>query len=196
MDGFKEFIKEYFGAIIGALCAEAMISLGWIGEEHYLIMVVLGLTSFLGATSRIPLTACVFAIEALSGISNVLPIIIATTAALLIVESSGLEDLTDTIIEAKLHKITKGKSSIDVEAPLTVSKGAFVIGKELRDVLWPNSCVVVSFNRVKHSKDHSVISEGDVITVRYVTYDPSATVRELNELVGEQSEDIIKIMNP
>ena len=185
-----------FGAIIGALCANIMISLGWIGSEHYLLMVVLGISSFLGATSRIPLTACVFAIEALNGINNVLPIVIATTISLLIVESSGLEDLTDKIIEAKIHKITKGKNPLDVEAPLTVNKDAFVIGKELRDVLWPNSCVVIAFRRAKPSKNHSVIMEGDVITVRYVTYDPEVTVKELNDLVGEQSEDIVRIMNP
>lgn len=185
-----------FGAITGAFCADVMTKLGWIGPEYYVLMVVLGITSFLGATSRIPLTACVFAIEALSGIHNVLPIVIATTVALMIVESSGLEDLTDKIIEAKLHKITKGKKPFGIEAPLTVSGDAFVIGKELRDILWPSSCVVVAFKRARPSKNHSVISDGDIITVRYVTYDPAATIRELNDLVGEQAEDILKIMNP
>ena len=185
-----------FGAIIGSLCANAMISLGWIGEEYYLLMVVLGVTSFLGATSRIPLTACIFAIEALSGIGNVLPIVIATSVALLSVESSGLEDLTDKILEAKLHKITKGKRPFDVEAPLTVSLNAFVIGKELRDVLWPNSCVVVAFKRARPSKNHSVISAGDMITVRYVTYDPATTAMEIRDLVGEQSDYVNEIMNP
>ena len=184
-----------FGAIIGALCANSLISLGWIGEEYYVIMVVLGITSFLGATSRIPLTACVFALEALGGINNVLPIIIATTVAFLTVEASGLDDLTDKIIEAKLHKITKGKKGFDVTASLTVNRDAFVVGKELRDVLWPNSCTVVAFERANSSASHGVISEGDVITVRYVTYDLYTTARELNDLVGEQSDDADRIIN-
>ena len=173
-----------------------MIAIGLMGSEHYLIVVVLGIVSFLGATSRIPLTACVFGIEALGGISNVLPIIISTTVSLLIVEASGLEDLTDAIIEAKIHKITKGKISTDVEVPLTVKKNSFAVGKELRDILWPNSCVVISFNRARYSKDHGAISEGDVITVRYITYDPEATARQLTDLVGEQSEETVKIMMP
>ena len=74
-----------FGAILGSLMAEVMIALGLIGTEHYTVMVVLGITAFLGATSRIPLTAAVFAIEALSGINNIIPLIIATTASMLIV---------------------------------------------------------------------------------------------------------------
>ena len=185
-----------FGAIIGALCANFMSSVGWIGEEYYILMVVLGITSFLGATSRIPLTACVFAIEGLGGIYNVIPIVIATTVSVLIVECSGLEDLTDKIIDAKLHKITKGKKPFDIEVPLTVNPNSFVEGKELRDVLWPNSCVVVAFKRAKPAENHSVISEGDVVTVRYITYNPDATAKELNDLVGEQFEDIVRIMNP
>lgn len=184
-----------FGAILGALVAEAMIVFGLVGAEHYTVMVVLGITAFLGATSRIPLTACVFAIEALSCINNVIPLVIATTAAMLIVESSGLEDLTDAVINAKLHRITKGKKSIDVEAALTVKDDSFVVGKELRDVLWPNSCVVLSFEHKDHSKAHSIISAGDVITVRYLTYDLEATVGELDELVGEQSRDVIRIVS-
>ena len=184
-----------FGAIIGALCADALISLGWIGEEHYLVIVVLGISAFLGATSRIPLTAAVFAVEALGGINNVLPIVIATTTSLLIIEASGLEDFTDTMIHAKMRKITKGKKPLTVDVPLTVAPGSFVVGKELRDVLWPNSCVVVSFKRVPHNDGHFGISEGDIITVHYTTYDADATTDELYALVGEQSDDVKQLMS-
>ena len=185
-----------FGAILGALCADALIALGWIGEEQYLVIVVLGIASFLGATSRIPLTAAVFAVEALGGINNVLPIVIATTASLLIIEASGLEDFTDTMIHAKMRKITKGKKPLTIDVALTVSPDSFVVGKELRDVLWPNSCVVVSFNRASHKDGHFGISDGDVITVRYTTYDPDATIRELHALVGEQADEAERLMSP
>ena len=159
-------------------------------------MVILGITSFLGSTSRIPLTACVFAVEALHGINNVLPIIIATTVAFLIVECSGLKDFTDTVIDAKLHNIAKGKKSKSIEVSLTVAHDSFVVGKEMRDILWPNSCVVVSFNRIEHLENNLEISAGDIITVKYITYDPAATIEEFKALVGEQSEDILRIMNP
>ena len=185
-----------FGALLGALCGNIMIKLGWIGSEHYILMVILGVSAFLGATSRIPLTACVFCVEALGGINNILPIVIATTFALLTVEISGLEDLTDTVIHSKLNKLARGKQPHDIKVPLTVAKDSFVIGKELRDVLWPNSCVVISFNRVDQTQINHTISEGDVITVRYSTYTPASTMDELHALVGEQSQDVISIMNP
>ena len=185
-----------FGAILGSLCAKMMIGLGWLSPEHYTLIVVIGITAFLGATSRIPVTACVFAIEALSGINNVLAIIIATTIALLVVESSGLEDFTDTVIHAKIRAIKKGKMLIVVEVPLTVAAGSFVVGKELRDVLWPNSCAVVSFDRPEKNKGKLVLDEGDVITVHYKTYNPAITADEITALVGKQTPKVCRIMNP
>ena len=177
-----------FGAILGALCADGMIALGWIQPDHYVLMVALGMTAFLGATSRIPVTACVFAVEVLGGIHNILAIIIATTVALLTVEMSGLEDFTDTIIESKVKAINKGKKPVVMEVPLTVRENSFVVGKELRDILWPNACTVISFERASANSGQIAIATGDVITVHYKTYHPEDTAEELRILVGCQSE--------
>ena len=185
-----------FGAVIGSLCAEGMIALGLIGSEHYILMVVLGIAAFLGSTSRIPVTACVFAVEALGGINNVLPVIIATTVALMVVEMSGLEDFTDTVIEAKMHSISKNKKPIVVVAALIVGQDSFAVGKELRDILWPNSCVVVSYERACENYGKVGIGAGDIITVRYKTYDTAATADEFKALVGEQSEQTERILEP
>ena len=185
-----------FGAMIGSLCGEAMIALGWIGAEHYTLTVVLGITAFLGAVSRIPITACVFAIEAMGGIDNIIPIIVVSTVALFTVEISGLDDFTDTVIHAKLRSITKGKKRTTVEVPLTVGPNAFVIGKEVKDVLWPHSCLVLSFEHSNLVRGVSQILEGDVVTMYYETYDPAGTASELEILVGKQSEETRRIMNP
>jgi H+/Cl- antiporter ClcA len=185
-----------FGAITGALSAKAMVALGWVSEEHYAIMVILGIVAFLGASSRIPLTACVFAVEALGGMNNILYIIIAVTTALLVVEMSGVEDFTDTVIEAKLHRITKGKSPSIFVAPLVVKPGSFVVGKEMRDVLWPHDTIVVAFKHSDRSSETTVILEGDVITLRYRTYNPYASLKEFEALVGKQTDGVNAIINP
>jgi CIC family chloride channel protein len=185
-----------FGAMVGSLCGEAMIALGWIGTEHYTLMVVLGITAFLGSVSRIPVTACVFAIEAMGGIENIIHIIIVSSIALLTVEISGLDDFTDTLIEAKLKSITKGKKRAVIEVPLKVGADAFVIGKEVKDILWPHSCLVISFEHSNLVRGTSQILEGDVVTMYYETYDPQSTADELEILVGKQDEETRRIMNP
>ena len=179
-----------FGAIQGALCSELFLWLGLMGEEHYLLLVVLGMTAFLGAASQIPITACFFAIEALHGIHNILPIIISATAAYLIVEMSGTKDFTETVVELKERAIHKGKTPHIVEVPLTVYEGSFAEGKDMRDILWPVSCVVLSMDRAPSNKHKLPIAAGDVITVHYKTYDPIATAEEFEILMGDQTEEI------
>ena len=185
-----------FGAIIGSLSAKAMIALGIISEDFYILLVVLGIASFLGATSRIPITACIFAIEALGCAGNVLSVIISTTVALLTAYLSGLEDFTDTVINATISRIHKGKTPSVIEVSLTVKETAFVIGKERRDILWPSSCALVSFERAPKNKGNTEIAEGDIITLHYKTYDPSSTAREIEILVGKQSDEVSKVMIP
>ena len=90
-----------FGAILGALFAEGAIMFGLITENYYTLFVVLGIVSFLAATSHIPLTACVFSIEALAGINNIPSIIISIIISYLIIRLLKLEDLTDTVIKTK-----------------------------------------------------------------------------------------------
>ena len=172
-----------FGAILGALCAEGMIVLGLMESQHYGLMVILGITAFLGATSRIPLTACVFAVETLGGIHNGLAIVIATTIAYLLAKLSGVEDFTDAVIEAKEHALNKGKTPNVVVTSLTVKEDSFILGKALRDILWPHDCVVVSVERAQASSCEEMLL-GDVITLRYKTFDPDATEKELSSLVG------------
>ncbi|MBO7150265.1 MAG: chloride channel protein, partial [Clostridia bacterium] len=185
-----------FGSILGSLCAQALISMERVGAEHYTLIVTLGIVAFLGANSRVPITACVFAIEALGGMHNVFAIIAATTVATLAVEAFGLEDFTDTVINAKIRAISEGKEPRVIEAALTVKKGSFAAGKELRDILWPNDCVVVSFDRLEHHKEQAEIAAGDVLTVRYKTFNPAETAKEFEVLVGTQAENVKRIMVP
>ena len=159
-------------------------------------MVVLGIVAFLGATSHIPVTACVFAIEALGGFHNTLSVIIAVTVAFLIIDIFAMEDFTDTVIESKMRSAKKGKIKTIVDVSLTVSKNAFAIGREMRDILLPNACFIVSIDRAPEHKGKHEILEGDVITVHYKTYTPEATAEELTVIMGEQSDEVQKIMNP
>ena len=104
--------------------------------------------------------------------------------------------ISDTVIELKEHALHKGKTPHSVKVPLTVCEGSFVVGKDLRDILWPVSCVVLSIDRAIDDDESTVISVGDVITVHYKTYDPVAVAEEFEALVGDQPTEVDKIMRP
>ena len=177
-----------FGAILGALCARAMIAVGILPEEYYVIMVIVGMASFLGASSRTPITAIMFAAEALCGFSNLLPIALGVTVAFLVIETVGLPAFNDTVIEGKVEAEHAGKTPQIVDAHFTVQPGSFAVGKEIRDILWPPTCVILSVEKSAEGKQNAEpgLSADDILHVHYQTYDPLRTVELLEDLIGEQ----------
>lgn len=178
-----------FGAILGALCGNAMVKMGILPREYYAIMVVIGMVSFLSASSRTPITAVTFGIEALCGLANILPIAVGVTFAFLVIETSGIVAFNDSVIESKVEKEHKGKTATTVDARLTVKPGSFVVGKEVRDILWPPTCVILSVRKAQTTNIQPGISEGDELQIHYQTYDPAGTADILEALVGEQDDD-------
>ena len=177
-----------FGAMIGALCGKAMIGLGILPKEYYIITILIGMSAFLSAASRIPLTALAFAIEALSGITNFLPIAIGVVVSYAVIEFVGIESFTDAVIEAKKEKKTRGKKIIEAEREFVIKEGAFAVGFEVKDVFWPPNCVVVSIVKNKDSTEHhGVLSEGDRLCIHYKTAYPEEIIEQLEDFVGKQS---------
>jgi CIC family chloride channel protein len=183
-----------FGAIIGSLASEAFIALGIISAEYHVLLVCLGMASFLGATSRVPVMASVFAIEALGGMSNILSVIISITCAFIVIELTGMDDFCDTVIKTKTKALHAGRIDHTVDVTLTVADDAFVRDKEMRDILWPSSCVLLAIEKGPNHGDGLGIAVMDKLTVHYTTHDPDRTADELISLFGTQDEKTNAIM--
>lgn len=177
-----------FGAIIGAVLAWCFEKMGVIDTNYHSLMIVIGMVSFLGAASRTPLTAISFAIEAMCGMSNIIFVVIGVTVSFLVIETLGVTAFNDTVIESKIKAEHAGKTPHVIDSNLTVGEGAFVIGKEVRDILWPPTCTVLSVIKNGNSTDGTMLC-GDVLHVHYLTYSPNDTARDLFALVGEQNND-------
>jgi len=176
-----------FGAGIGSLCASALIALGLLPASCYPIFVVIGSSAFLGACSHTPLMAITFAIEALCGLSNSLPVIVGVAFAYLVVEFSSPLPFTDTVIEGKTERANRNKVSQIVETYMTVMPGAFIIGKEIRDLLLPPTCTVLLVQKADTTlRSEGGIGVGDRLFLRYQTFDPDRTLEELEAIVGKQ----------
>lgn len=179
-----------FGAIIGSLCATALVSTGLISPESYPIFVTVGMTSFMSAASRTPLTAICFGCEALCGFSNIIAHVVGATISFLVIETFGIGAFSDTVIKSKEKKEHSKKTASIVDAYLTVKPNSFVIGKEIRDILWPPFCVVLSLRKAPDTDKHSsLLAEGDILHIHYQTYDLPYTAKKLEELIGVQDND-------
>ncbi|MBO5248797.1 MAG: chloride channel protein [Clostridia bacterium] len=176
-----------FGALLGGLCGKLLTAAGLLSAEYYPVLILVGMCSFLSASSRTPLMAVCFALEALQGLNNLLPVILGAAFAYVIIEIFGIEGFVDSVVEKKVAQSQQGKEMITVEREFTVQPNAFVIGKEIRDVLWPPSCLVLSVDRnPSAARGRGEISAGDILHLHYRTCDPSSTARIIEALVGVQ----------
>ncbi len=177
-----------FGAILGKIISSCLVMAGLLPENYEVIIVIIGMASFLSAVSRIPLTAIAFSLEALSGLSNIIPIAIGCALAYITVETIGVTEFCDTVIEHKIHSAKKGKKLFTADVHMKVEKGAFVVGQEIRNILWPPTCVVMSVDKQKIN-EHT-LDEGDVLHLRYKTTDPEDSLDLLESILGKQTSDI------
>ncbi len=173
-----------FGAMLGSVSSKIAISIGAMPEEYAPIIVIVSMSAFLAASSKIPMTAIAFSVEALSGLYNILPIAIGTAVAYVIAEAAGAVSLTDSVIESKIKSHTKGKDPFVIDTRFTVAKDSFAEGKEIRDILLPPNCLIVSMEK----RDHEAVAlcEGDILHLRYKTFDNKESYADLIALFGKQ----------
>ena len=175
------------GALVGAMLGEGVSLLPSFGREYYAVVLMLGITACVAGMMRMPLTAIAFAVEALSGYNNILPIILAAATAFIVTELFGVKSINDSVLEHRLAARGNNAEHRVIDTTVTVQEGAFVVGREIRDVLWPNGLFVLSVQRADGA-EHGGLCVGDVLHVRYTAAD-DVRREELLALVGEQEHD-------
>ena len=171
------------------------------GKNKTKVILVLGITACISGMMTMPLTAIVFGIEALGCYENLLPVIIASSVTYMITELCGAKSINDQVLENRLKAQNKGKKAIVIDTFVTVKPGTFAVGKQIRDIFWPANLFVLS---VKHSEkaqakvdEHgdSSLRAGDILHIRYSTFDDKRTREELMAIIGEQEIEAAPVSN-
>ena len=188
------------GAAFSGIIAKLGMMIG-LSEEYYTVILVLGITACISGMMTMPLTAIVFGIEALGCYENLLPVIIASSVTYMITELCGAKSINDQVLENRLKAQNKGKKAIVIDTFVTVKPGTFAVGKQIRDIFWPANLFVLS---VKHSEkaqakvdEHgdSSLRAGDILHIRYSTFDDKRTRQELMAIIGEQEIEAAPVSN-
>ena len=180
------------GALVGALTAKVLIALELLPETHFVLIVAVGMASFLSSSSRTPITAIAFSIEALGCIFNLLPVIAGVTTAYLVIETARITSYTEVVVENKEDEENKGKIATVIDEHMTVAEGAFIVEKEIIDILWPPTCTVLSVTKNPLNGDltKTCIRPGDVLHLHYRTCNAAETRACLEAIVGRQENRI------
>ena len=177
-----------FGAIIGGMCGKLMTVSGLMDEKYYTLTVVTGICAFLAASSHTPLMAVAFSFEALGAVNNAIPVCLGVAIANITVEALRAYDFTDIVIESKLRKANSGKTSEVMDIQQTVNADSFASGKEIRDILWPPKCTVLSVHKKPstHHHSHTGLEAGDILDIHLETTDKNESLARLCDILGKQ----------
>ncbi len=180
------------GALVSAiLCSVLKFTVG-LSDEYCLLVLLLGISACIAGTMKMPLTAVTFAVEALSCHGNLLSVITVTVTAFAIAELFGADSINEHVLERKLKNLYADKVPLGYNEVVTVQQNSFVEGKRVRDVLWPANLFILS---VSHNSnpgteagqvEDTVLTAGDVLNIRYTSFDKNETIGQLVSMVGEQ----------
>ena len=178
------------GAVLASIVGKALISFG-VDSGMFTVILVLGITACISGCIKMPLTAIMFALEALSCADNVIPVVIVSFVAFLATEMIGVKSINDEVIEMRLDDEEEKPNQVTREIFVTVQKGSFAVGKQIRDIFWPKNLFVLS---VKHQQSNTEVDEhggkeireNDLLHIRYSTADEENMKQELLAIIGEQ----------
>lgn len=173
------------GAAISAVLATAVTHIPG-GENYYTVILALGIIACISGMMKTPITAIAFAVEALGCYDNIIPVIIAATLSFTVTEIFRVESINEHVVESRVRSLHGEASPVVLETSVTVHPGSFAVGKQVRDILWPNQLFVLTVRHPLHaerSKDGSLCA-GDELYVRYTTYNDEETREELAAIVG------------
>lgn len=178
------------GAIVSSLFATVLNRVFGLDSSYYIVILVLGIIACIAGIMKMPLTAIVFAVEALSCYDNIVFVIIVASIAFVITEIFGAESINDRVLENILEDLKEGRSPTTIERHVTVGKNTFAEGMHVRDIFWPSGLFVLSHKHTlpadqRNKRAINAIHEGDVLHVRCTTFDVERTEEELKAILGD-----------
>ncbi len=178
------------GATFSAILGKILILLGT-DQQYYITILVLGITACISGMMKMPITAIVFAVEALSCQQNILSVITVSAITFIITEIFDAKSINDIVLESRIEQQNSNKTPLLIDTFVTIKKGSFAIGKQVRDIFWPANLFVLSINR--NNGDAKVdehgskaLAESDILHIRYLTYNKENTKNEIIAITGDK----------
>lgn len=177
------------GTLAGALFAKIFKL-----EDSVVLFACLGMVAFMGTSIGCPLSALVFACEALSGINQVLAFAIVIIISYFVGRLLNISHLYDIVLERKLHNDYSKKDFMVIQASVIVLPNSFSVGKQTRDLLFNTNVILTQIKR--SDKDYAkmdnfgdkIIKPGDEISFIIQTYNLEDTRKHLEAFVGPQDD--------
>ncbi|MBR6650594.1 MAG: chloride channel protein [Clostridia bacterium] len=173
------------GAAVSAIVANISIDFLNLDNSYYGLIIVLGLVCCISAMMKMPLTAVVFAVEALGCFENIVYIILAVIISYSITEILAVKSINDVVVEKREEQVRESGIMKTLYKKVTVRTNSFADGRDISDILWPHGMLVLSVDK-EEAHGGSELNKGDVVELRCITNDEISMNDEIEAIFGEQ----------
>ena len=166
-----------------------------LSNSYYTVILTLGISACISAMMKMPLTAIIFSLETFGCIDNILFIIIAVVTSYVMTEIFGVKGINDSIVNNIIKTQEDARERKIIDTHVTIKKGSFAEHRHTRDILWPTNFFLLSIAERKccrlqiDQQGETLLHEGDVLHIRYATFDEFDTQLDLTSIVGEQDHE-------
>ena len=174
-------------AVIGVLFGKLLLLIG-MDESYVPVIIILTMCAFIGGTLRAPFTAAIFFVELTGSFNNIFYIILVIFIVNFIVEIFDQPSFYDRTLE-KMHAEIKEEETVEY-CTVIVSENSFVVGKSIRDIMWPHCLVLLKIERCSenyeklNSDGETKIYANDKISFRCAFSNEKEFLEDIYSLVG------------
>ncbi|WP_243105953.1 ClC family H(+)/Cl(-) exchange transporter [Clostridium fermenticellae] len=162
------------GAIIGCAYGNVITNMFGINTMYINNFIILGMTGYFTAVVKSPITGIILITEMTGTFNNFLSLSIVAIIAYLTSDALGSDPIYESLLEkflannSKNEKVRIGNSKQKFILQISVCMGSYLDGKKVREVDWPEYCLVTEIKRGSQKiipNGNTGISAGDYITI-------------------------------
>lgn len=185
------------GAITGNLYGEMLHNLFGIDASIISNMMLLAMAGYFTAIVRAPITGCILICEMTGSFQHLLALLFIAAVAYLVADIMKSEPIYDSLLEVlernKRHEF-KSNSDTKVIIEVAVCLGSSIEGKMIKQVNWPEECLIVGIKRGDNEqipRGNTPLLVGDLIIA---LTDENIAEQICNQLVKITEEEVTSSM--
>ncbi len=147
------------GAILGAIYAQAMVSLGWMPASFVSNFIIFAMAGYFAGIGKAPFTAILLITEMVGTLHHLMPLAVVSMTAYLVVDLLGGAPIYEALLEKLIEPKMPEHSGVQDRLELPVFEGSKLEGHQVRDFKWPEETLLIAIRR----GERQVIPHGDTL---------------------------------
>lgn len=171
------------GGIFGTIIAKVAVYCG-MSEAFVPNVIMLTISAFYAASAGAPISAIVLSVELTMSFANLLPCAVAVGVACAVAAVLRTSPMYERMMENLYEQTVTGGNDVTVTG--AIPAGSFIVGRRIRDVLWPHNSLVIELSREGTPivpDGETVLNVGDTLTLRAEKVDEQAFTLQIQDYI-------------